>query len=138
MPRPPRKLKKKYTLQARERSLYTSMRVLRKGSALPFTVQEFIRKVDEAIFTGLCPYCLLELTVDNISPDHIVPLCKGGSWDLDNIEIVCFDCNTRKGFMDLEDFLATKPWKLARLESHIPKEKVTYWEFLRKLRHSRK
>ena len=44
--------------------------------------------------------------------DHIVPLSKGGPYfDYNNINVCCGQCNSKKGSMDLEDFLKiVKPY----------------------------
>lgn len=34
---------------------------------------------------------------DNLCVDHIVPLARGGSNELDNLQILCWHCNTSKG-----------------------------------------
>ncbi len=39
------------------------------------------------------------------SVDHIVPVCKGGADDIDNLALVCESCNWSKGGMDLSDYL---------------------------------
>lgn len=41
-----------------------------------------------------CAHCGEE---DNLSIDHIRPISKGGSDDLDNLQILCRSCNSRKG-----------------------------------------
>jgi hypothetical protein len=45
-----------------------------------------------------CEYCCSQL---NFSPDpfsieHIIPLSKGGTYDLDNVALSCQGCNNRK------------------------------------------
>ena len=33
----------------------------------------------------------------NLSIDHIIPVARGGSDDVDNLQTMCVPCNTRKG-----------------------------------------
>lgn len=39
--------------------------------------------------------------------DHKVPLCAGGSWDLDNLVIACGSCNSAKRQTPYDVFIAT-------------------------------
>jgi 5-methylcytosine-specific restriction endonuclease McrA len=71
---------------------------------LPFSAQEYAAKVYEAIAKG-CSYCRSRLSFKTFSSDHIVPVSRGGSWELSNIEIVCYTCNKRKSHRNLADFL---------------------------------
>lgn len=43
---------------------------------------------------GCCQLCGTE---DNLSVDHIVPRSLGGTDNLDNLEVLCSSCNSRKG-----------------------------------------
>lgn len=42
----------------------------------------------------VCRYCG---STENLSIDHIVPLARGGTNDLDNLQFLCMPCNRRKG-----------------------------------------
>ena len=33
----------------------------------------------------------------NLTVDHIIPLAKGGTWDMDNLQLMCQSCNSSKG-----------------------------------------
>lgn len=41
-----------------------------------------------------CAFCLTE---DDLTIDHILPLGRGGTNDLDNLQVLCRACNTWKG-----------------------------------------
>lgn len=41
-----------------------------------------------------CKYCLSE---KNLTIDHKIPLSKGGTDNVKNLQCLCFRCNTRKG-----------------------------------------
>lgn len=45
-----------------------------------------------------CEYCWsqLKFSPDPFSIEHIIPLSKGGSYDLDNLALSCQGCNNRK------------------------------------------
>lgn len=44
----------------------------------------------------VCAYCLTPTTLDAIEPDHVVPLSRGGSNSIVNIEPCCKPCNSDK------------------------------------------
>ena len=51
---------------------------------------------------GICPGCRDRFTEDEFHIDHIIPLAHGGSNELNNLQLLCRDCNLRKstGTMD--------------------------------------
>jgi len=44
-----------------------------------------------------CVYCNCELQWESSTVDHVVPLSKGGTHDLENLVLACELCNSRKG-----------------------------------------
>lgn len=52
-----------------------------------------------------CEYTGDELTPDNISADHFVPLVGGGAHDLSNIRLVTCEVNAAKNTMDFGAFV---------------------------------
>jgi hypothetical protein len=51
-----------------------------------------------------CPYCGCSLSWRTVTVDHIVPVVKGGSNRIENINPSCWSCNASKGARDLEDW----------------------------------
>ena len=54
-----------------------------------------------------CRYCGRELTVFNFSIDHILPISRGGTKDLDGCQLICKTCNITKGDFTSEEFEKT-------------------------------
>lgn len=52
-----------------------------------------------------CKYCSILLRWDNFTLDHIVSRSRGGSNDISNLVVCCFECNNKKGSKSLKDFL---------------------------------
>jgi 5-methylcytosine-specific restriction endonuclease McrA len=46
---------------------------------------------------GRCAYCPERLRLSDFTFDHVVPQCKGGVTEWENIVCACQPCNTRKG-----------------------------------------
>lgn len=55
-----------------------------------FTLEEWSNLVNE--LGGLCLAC----GSDQITVDHVIPLSKGGSHTIDNVQPLCGPCNSRK------------------------------------------
>jgi 5-methylcytosine-specific restriction endonuclease McrA len=57
-------------------------------------------------YSGICPYCNQPIVKGHI--DHIVPVCKGGTNDRENLVWVCRDCNLKKNNKGLLEFLLSR------------------------------
>lgn len=51
-----------------------------------------------------CKYCRVDLDYRNRVIDHVVPVAKGGRDTLDNLQVICWQCNAEKGDLDEEHF----------------------------------
>jgi hypothetical protein len=60
-----------------------------------------------------CAYCGITLywsIPNDIHVDHIKPVTKGGTNDIDNLALTCADCNLSKHDLELSDWIATRGW----------------------------
>ena len=55
---------------------------------------------------GVCNGCLVLFPFRNLTVDHIVPQSKGGSDHLDNLQLLCGACNSKKGGRTMEALIA--------------------------------
>jgi len=51
---------------------------------------------------GPCAYCG---AFDKLTVDHIVPRCKGGTYNKTNVALVCAQCNNDKADLDLDNWI---------------------------------
>ena len=70
----------------------------------PYTCQDVVEKL------GSRPRCYLTGKIINLNKpdsynlDHIVPVSKGGTNELDNLQITCVEANSAKGNLTLKEF----------------------------------
>jgi hypothetical protein len=55
-----------------------------------------------------CVYCECDITEDNATTDHIIPISKGGNNSQVNLMICCFDCNNERGNDEFKQYLRKK------------------------------
>ena len=111
--------------------------VLRKKNKININI--YSNDVNKLLYkeaNGKCALCGREMTLDQVTLDHIIPLAKNGPDRVDNLQICCNGCNLLKGAALPEDFanrvIAIFLYQMERKYAH----KIT-WEFaswmLRKL-----
>ena len=62
------------------------------------------KKVRASMLTnGSCNLCG---TTDDLVIDHIIPVCRGGSSKLENLQVLCAACNRMKGRRLMEELLS--------------------------------
>src|SRR5579884_1562719 len=83
-------------------------RVRVPGQQVPFTKEQFRAWAIETIGYQAkpCPYCSAPIDVLNMSIDHRVPVSRGGSLELSNLDAICADCNRLKGALTGKEFRA--------------------------------
>lgn len=55
--------------------------------------------------SGHCNACQQEMPFKVFEVDHIVPRVKGGKDNIENLQLLCTNCNKRKGSMDNDEFI---------------------------------
>jgi len=74
------------------RAYSANRRALKKQADGSFTAKEFRALCKK--YTNKCLCC--GSTDESLTVDHVIPLNKGGSNDIDNIQPLCLSCNSRK------------------------------------------
>jgi len=74
-----------------------------------FTEQQWLDL--KAQYNNMCLCCKRQEPVVSLTADHIVPIARGGSSYIDNIQPLCFDCNRRKNVrtIDYRDESSSNP-----------------------------
>jgi hypothetical protein len=66
--------------------------------------KEFIEQNEDA----RCLYCNTNLSHENATADHIIPISKGGNNTQVNLVVCCKDCNNERGNLDFKYYLSKK------------------------------
>ena len=62
------------------------------------------RKEIYDMFDGRCAYCGDKINFNNFYIDHIEPVFIGGSNKIENLFPSCFECNSCKTYLSIEQF----------------------------------
>jgi hypothetical protein len=76
-----------------------------KRKHIPQTVRNMLwsKSYDESI-NGKCYVCKCKVTIHTFHAGHKISVKKGGTNNINNLEIVCSSCNLSMGSQDLEEF----------------------------------
>jgi 5-methylcytosine-specific restriction endonuclease McrA len=80
---------------------YSGKNVRRRTSGF---AKEFVDKNEGS----LCLYCENELSHENATADHIVPISEGGNNCQVNLIVCCKDCNAERGNSEFKSYLFRK------------------------------
>jgi 5-methylcytosine-specific restriction endonuclease McrA len=73
------------------------------------TVEE-IRQLIYDFYGQKCKYCDKILNINTFVFDHIIPISKGGSSNIDNIQLICKTSNGMKGSLHEDNFQLLLDW----------------------------
>jgi len=77
------------------------------GRELPFTLEEFREWVCTAVANGVrCHYCPTFIDMRTFVVDHSMPVTRGGSLGLENLQCICADCNSQKSDLNDPEYVA--------------------------------
>ena len=70
---------------------------------------DYEKKSVYAKCNGTCAICGNPVKYKKMTIDHIVPLSKGGTNGMDNLQLACKRCNLMKSDFSTEEFLVDTP-----------------------------
>jgi 5-methylcytosine-specific restriction endonuclease McrA len=93
---------------ARTANIYRHQRELAEKAGCSLMIDlDWLRKRVAFILTEpgpVCYYCHERLTVRTFSLDHRIPVSRGGSFELSNLDVICLTCNQTKGLLSAYEF----------------------------------
>ncbi len=76
-----------------------------------------------------CVYCGHRRTARLFEIDHIFPVVRGGSNDIENLQVICSPCNMRKGIQSDEEFRARYARLVPSKPLTRPRRRIAQHEF---------
>jgi len=113
-------------LSRKASALKQALRKRSKMHQVLFEIElEDIKKMFYDAYGESCKYCDRILNVSTMVCDHIIPLSKDGESTPKNLQIICKQCNTRKGPLKEKDFCLILAWvkeQTKEVQSYILKK----------------
>lgn len=83
------------------------VRYLRYFCEVSATRKSLGREIRRKVLGGaVCACCG---TPDRLCIDHVIPVSRGGSCEIENLQPLCFTCNARKGAKTMDEFMPGVP-----------------------------
>lgn len=83
-----------------------------------------------------CVYCGHRRIASSLDIDHIVPVVRGGSNDVSNLQVICRQCNQRKGMQTDEEFRARYSRLVPQRRMTPPRRRISQREFREETRRT--
>lgn len=64
-------------------------------------------------FGLMCRWCGVTMTLEDATLDHLVTFSAKGSNRLDNLVLACYNCNHRRGNMEVNQWVASQVQKVS-------------------------
>lgn len=84
-----------------------------------------------------CTYCGHRRAAYSMEIDHMVPVVKGGSNDIGNLQVICRQCNLRKGQQTDKEFRARHARLVPAGQLTPPRRRISQREFAAATRRTR-
>ncbi len=91
-------------LEVVKRNLCSLCLLKTKAREAGFNINQALTKFNEQ--NRRCAYSDILLTEETASPDHIIPICKGGNNNIDNLAWVSWEINQMKRHLGKEIFIS--------------------------------
>jgi 5-methylcytosine-specific restriction endonuclease McrA len=82
------------------------------GQSVPYSLDQLrLEVIIPRVCNPRCVYCdLIVISESSFQIDHVIPLSRGGSWELANLILCCGECNAIKGSLTGEEYIALRAW----------------------------
>ena len=84
-----------------------------------------------------CVYCGHRRTAPSFDIDHIIPVVRGGSNEVSNLQVICKPCNQRKGLQTDEEFRIRYRRLVLQKPLTPPRRRISQNEFRNETRRTR-